>query len=119
MYCSPPRLWVGSLECAFFDPPSAKWSVLSNQDRNSTGSPVEGRGQGQDRNRGQGGGGAGRLHNSTTCLTLFCDLEPLLAGSGDSLCEVVGGALTDTPHEGKMQCVHTIPMAASVGSTLT
>ena len=80
---------------------------------------MEGRGQGQDRNRGQGGGGAGRLHNSTTCLTLFCDLEPLLAGSGDSLCEVVGGALTDTPHEGKMQCVHTIPMAASVGSTLT
>lgn len=93
--------YSNSLECAFFDPPSAKWSVLSNQERNSTVSPVEGRGQGQDRNRGQGGGGAGRLHNSTKCLTLFCDLEPLLAGSGDSLCEVVGGALTDTPHEGK------------------
>ena len=73
---------------------------------------MEGRGQGQDCNRGQGGGGAGRLHNSTKSLTLFCDLEPLLAGSRDSLCEVVGGALTDCPMR-EVQCVHTILSAAT------
>ena len=33
---------VDLLECAFFDPPRAKWSVFSNHERNSTGSPEEG-----------------------------------------------------------------------------